>query len=296
MTGRLTELACVVIETAASKVRDDLTRACRNSRVLVQTGSFSGAMLALCLSVIHPIPSMAAAPIPMDKPDRLGLEHAVAGGGLPQSAQLAMRIRTLDRLLAKTGLDVQQLVAQAKPAKELLSEGEGGPLVPALGRGSDRAVERESMAELSRLRRMESVLLAVPIAAPMTEYKLNSGFGYRRDPFRKRGAMHTGLDFGGPRNGPVEATAPGTVVEAGRAGAYGIMVVIDHGMGIETRYAHLSRALVRVGEKVMLGEKVGLMGRTGRATGPHLHYEIRVGGRPLNPKPFLEAGVILAGR
>jgi murein DD-endopeptidase MepM/ murein hydrolase activator NlpD len=168
--------------------------------------------------------------------------------------------------------------------------------VPVLGRDLDRAVERESMAELGRLRRMESVLAAMPIAAPMGEYKLNSGFGYRRDPFRKRGAMHTGLDFGGPRNAPVVATAAGTVVEAGRAGAYGIMVVVDHGMGIETRYAHLSRTLVRVGEQVTLGKKVGLMGRTGRATGPHLHYEIRVDGRPLNPKPFLEAGVILAGR
>jgi murein DD-endopeptidase MepM/ murein hydrolase activator NlpD len=253
-------------------------------------------MLAFCLCAAHPVPVSAAPPIPGDKPDRLVLEAAASESSLLQSAQLAMRIRTLDRLLSKTGLDVQQLVAQAKPNSELLSEGEGGPLVPALGRGSDRAVERESMAELARLRRMESVLLAVPLAAPMGEYKLNSGFGYRRDPFRRRGAMHTGLDFGGPRNAPVVVTAPGTVVEAGRAGAYGIMVVVDHGMGIETRYAHLSRALVRVGEKVTLGEKVGLMGRTGRATGPHLHYEIRVDGRPLNPKPFLEAGVILAGR
>ena len=124
----------------------------------------------------------------------------------------------------------------------------------------------------------------------MTEYKLNSGFGYRRDPLRRRGAVHTGLDFGGPRNAPVQATAPGTVVEAGRSGAYGIMVVIDHGLGIETRYAHLSRALVRVGDKVTAGSRSGPMGRTGRATGPHLHYEIRFDGRALNPRPFLEAG------
>lgn len=296
MTGRLTELACVVIATAAARAKLDLKTAGRRSRLLIRIGGLPAAMLAFCLGATHPMPAAAAAATPGEKPGELALDAEAAEGALLQSAQVAMRIRTLDRLLSETGLDVQQLVAQAKPSNELLSEGEGGPLVPALGRGSDRAVERESMAGLARLRRMESVLLAVPIAAPMAEYKLNSGFGYRRDPFRKRGAMHTGLDFGGPKNAAVEATAPGTVVEAGRAGAYGIMVVIDHGMGIETRYAHLSRALVRVGEKVALGERIGLMGRTGRATGPHLHYEIRVDGRPLNPKPFLEAGVILAGR
>ena len=80
------------------------------------------------------------------------------------------------------------------------------------------------------------------------------------------------------------------MIEAGRSGAYGIMVVIDHGMGLETRYAHLRKALVRVGQKVALHDQVGIMGRTGRATGPHLHYEIRLDGRPLNPAPFLEAG------
>ena len=94
---------------------------------------------------------------------------------------------------------------------------------------------------------MQSVLLAMPLAAPMTEYKLNSGFGYRRDPFRRRGAVHTGLDFGGPRNAPIHATAPGTVVESGRAGAYGIMVVIDHGMGLV------------IGETAEVGENVSLL-------------------------------------
>ena len=296
MTGRLTELACVVIATAIANAKHDLTVNRRHCRMLTQIGGRLTAMLALWLGALHAAPAVAAPAIPEVRPDQRVVEAAAAADTSPQSAQLATRIRTLDRLLAKTGLDVERLVAQADPKGPPLSEGEGGPLVPALGRGSDRAVERESLAELARLRRMERVLLAVPIAAPMTEHKLNSGFGYRRDPFRKRGAMHTGLDFGGPRNGPVEATAPGTVVEAGRSGAYGIMVVIDHGMGIETRYAHLSRALVRVGTKVELGQTVGLMGRTGRATGPHLHYEIRVDGRPLNPKPFLEAGVILAGR
>jgi murein DD-endopeptidase MepM/ murein hydrolase activator NlpD len=296
MTARPTELACVVTENAVASAECDLTGACKPSQFLTQIRGVSTAMLVFWLCIALPAPVSALPPPPGDKPDSAALAAMVNESTLRQSARLATRIRTLDRLLAKTGLDVQQLVAQASPGSGTLSEGEGGPLVPVLGRDLDRAVERESMAELGRLRRMESVLAAMPIAAPMGEYKLNSGFGYRRDPFRKRGAMHTGLDFGGPRNAPVVATAAGTVVEAGRAGAYGIMVVVDHGMGIETRYAHLSRTLVRVGEQVTLGKKVGLMGRTGRATGPHLHYEIRVDGRPLNPKPFLEAGVILAGR
>jgi murein DD-endopeptidase MepM/ murein hydrolase activator NlpD len=244
------------------------------------------------------LPGPAAAappPIPKSRPPLERIEGLVAGARTDSSrlgTSLASRLRTLSKLLAKAGLDLDRLVAEA-PSTLQLSEGLGGPLVPAAGRGAGRAVERAAEAEFDRVRRMQSVLLAIPLAAPMTEHKLNSGFGYRRDPFRRRGAVHTGLDFGGPRNAPILATAPGTVVEAGRSGAYGIMVVIDHGMGIETRYAHLSRALVRPGDKVGTGKKIGIMGRTGRATGQHLHYEIRVDGRALNPKPFLEAGAKL---
>ena len=127
---------------------------------------------------------------------------------------------------------------------------------------------RGSSLDLDRLRRVQLALRSVPLAKPMTEYKLNSGFGYRRDPLNRRSAMHTGQDFGGPANAAVLATAPGEVIEAGRSGAYGIMVVIDHGMGLETRYAHLRKVLVRVGQKVALHDQVGVMGRTGRATGP----------------------------
>ena len=254
---------------------------------------FRSLVLCATIAAVAAPAGAATPPVPKSRPlvsaDSLG-----AGGGTARlGAKLAKRLDTLSRMLAKAGLDVDRLVAEAEPVAGGLSEGRGGPLVPAAGRGVGRASERAAAAELDRLRRMQSVLLAMPLAAPMTEYKLNSGFGYRRDPFRRRGAIHTGLDFGGPRNAPILATAPGTVIEAGRSGAYGIMVVVDHGMGIETRYAHLSRALVRVGDKVPAGKVVGLMGRTGRATGPHLHYEIRVDGRPLNPKPFIEAGAKL---
>ena len=257
-------------------------------------------VIILCLvavSLAAPANAMPP-PVPRTRPAMMSPSGADAHGTRAESARLgarvAKRLDTLRHLLAKTGLDVDRLVAVAGSPSQTFSEGSGGPLVPALGRGAGRAAERAVMGDLERLRRMESVLLAMPLAAPMTEYQLNSGFGYRRDPFRRRGAIHTGLDFGGPRNAAILATAPGTVVEAGRAGAYGIMVVVDHGMGIETRYAHLSRAVVRVGERVDTGKMVGIMGRTGRATGYHLHYEIRVDGRPLNPKPFIEAGAILS--
>jgi murein DD-endopeptidase MepM/ murein hydrolase activator NlpD len=231
-------------------------------------------------------------PVPKTRPalSLAEINPAERGASSRLGARLAKHLDTLSRMLGKAGLNFDRLVAEAGPASAALSEGSGGPLVPAAGRGVGRATERAAAAELDRVRRMQSVLVAMPLAAPMAEYKLNSGFGYRRDPFRRRGAIHTGLDFGGPRNAPVHVTAPGKVVEAGRSGAYGIMVVVHHGMGIETRYAHLSRASVRVGDKVATGKVVGLMGRTGRATGPHLHYEIRVDGRPLNPKPFIEAG------
>ena len=205
-------------------------------------------------------------------------------------AWIATHLKSLDKLLTRSGLDFADLVAQAERPDQRLSDGQGGPLVPAFGRRDSMGLPRGSSLDLDRLRRVQLALRSVPLAKPMTEYKLNSGFGYRRDPLNRRSAMHTGQDFGGPANAAVLATAPGEVIEAGRSGAYGIMVVIDHGMGLETRYAHLRKVLVRVGQKVALHDQVGVMGRTGRATGPHLHYEIRLDGRPLNPAPFLEAG------
>src|SRR5262245_52581223 len=137
MTGRLTELACVVIGSAIAAANLGLSTALRRSRLLASTGVFSTSMIALCLSTMHALPAVAVPPTPGDKPDAPFLMAPTTADTLPRSAQVAMRIRTLDRLLAKTGLDVRQLVAQAKPTGELLSEGEGGPLVPALGRGSD---------------------------------------------------------------------------------------------------------------------------------------------------------------
>jgi murein DD-endopeptidase MepM/ murein hydrolase activator NlpD len=127
---------------------------------------------------------------------------------------------------------------------------------------------------------------AMPVRGGVTQ---TSGFGYRRDPRGGGSRMHTGVDWAGPSGTPIYATADGIVTQAGRDGAYGNLVVIRHDFGIETYYAHLSSIAVRVGQRVSRGDRIGAMGSTGRSTGVHLHYEIRVGGRPINPMTYIRA-------
>jgi murein DD-endopeptidase MepM/ murein hydrolase activator NlpD len=205
-------------------------------------------------------------------------------------AWIVSHVSALEGVLERSGLNVDRLIQKVDPR---LSSGQGGPLVPALGKelAPPAVPSQPGLAkDLSRLQRIHRLLTAVPLAAPMANYRLTSGFGVRRDPFTGRSAAHEGLDFGGASKARALATAPGRVVEAGHAGAYGIMVEIEHGLGIRTRYAHLSKALVRVGDRVTFHEPVGIMGSTGRSTAEHLHYEIRIDGRPLDPGNFLEAG------
>ena len=119
--------------------------------------------------------------------------------------------------------------------------------------------------------------------------RLSSRFGRRGDPFRNTAAMHYGVDMPGPMGTPVLASAPGVVRFAGRAGSYGQMVEIDHDGALATRYAHLSRILVRPGARVEQGQPVALMGSTGRSTGSHLHFEVRIAGRAVDPLRWLGA-------
>lgn len=224
-----------------------------------------------------------AAPVAGGQPLRLATPE-LATSAPSTATPVADQVSALEGVLAQSGLDVDALIARIGGG---LSDGLGGPLVLSLGIDSPEA---NAGADLERLQRVQKLLDMVPLAAPMASYQLTSGFGPRRDPFTREGAVHTGLDFGGPRNAPVLATAPGRVAEAKRAGAYGIMVEIDHGMGIRTRYAHLRMAAVRVGQKVAVRKKIGIMGSTGRSTAAHLHYEMRVDGQPLDPAKFLAAG------
>jgi len=114
--------------------------------------------------------------------------------------------------------------------------------------------------------------------------RLSSGFGTRVDPINGSHRVHTGLDMPGRAGTPILAAAVGTISFAGRAGGYGQMVEIDHGNGLKTRYAHLSQILVRPGDTVSLQQTIALMGSTGRSTGNHLHFEVRVNGRATDPR------------
>ncbi|MGO4883179.1 MAG: M23 family metallopeptidase [Bryobacteraceae bacterium] len=125
------------------------------------------------------------------------------------------------------------------------------------------------------------------------EGRLMGGFGERTDPFSGEGAMHTGVDISAPTGTPVRATADGIVALAAWSSGYGQLVVVDHGGGLQTYYAHLSRFSVIEGQEVRRGDQVGAVGSTGRVTAPHLHYEVRIGGAPVNPHPYLaRAGVV----
>jgi len=133
-----------------------------------------------------------------------------------------------------------------------------------------------------QLRKLKTIPLGIPVQGRIT-----SLFGYRRSPFSGKRHKHSGMDIGVERKTEVVATADGVVLRSGRKGAYGRTIVVHHGNGVDTLYGHLSRINVRVGERVCRGETIGLVGSTGRSTGPHLHYEIRVGGDPIDPKPFV---------
>jgi murein DD-endopeptidase MepM/ murein hydrolase activator NlpD len=166
--------------------------------------------------------------------------------------------------------------------------GSGGPSVSA---GTDlearSALLSGTFDELeSQIDRRKSVILSTPTVAPV-EGLLNSGFGVRRDPFHGNPAFHAGLDISTPTGQPVGATAEGVVVRAGWHGEYGNLVEIEHRSGYKTLYGHLSRILVKQGQKVKRGDRIGLVGSTGRSTAPHLHYEVRVGDRIVNPLEYI---------
>ena len=195
-------------------------------------------------------------------------------------------------IVAETGLDPTKLSPPHGAG------GVGGPIVPAgIDPGSpapDPALA-DVAHDVAAAERLKALLAFMPVRMPLAgDPELTSPFGYRADPFLGRLMLHPGVDLAEPYGSEIHAAAAGRVVRAGPEGGYGIMVEIDHGNGLSTRYAHMSEALVEEGQEVDKGAVLGRLGSTGRSTGPHLHYEVRVDGEPVDPERFLRAGAELA--
>ena len=170
--------------------------------------------------------------------------------------------------------------------------GMGGPFEPVDGPADNADPRfRQLFASWRALDQLEQGAASIPSARPIAIANFTCGYGVRSDPFRGRAAMHAGIDLAGPIGTPIYATADGIV---GRSeynnGGYGNLVEINHGPGIQTRYGHLSQRIAQPGQRVRRGQLIGLMGSTGRSTGSHLHYEVRIDGRAVNPHPLHAAG------
>jgi murein DD-endopeptidase MepM/ murein hydrolase activator NlpD len=202
------------------------------------------------------------------------------------------KVRRMRGAIADLGLNMAKLEAAAPRA------GMGGPYIPVKLSSSADPFERQlyrlqlTRAQMDKLNR---TMAQVPYRKPVVgAVEFTSGFGVRSDPFLGRPAMHAGLDFRGATGDPIRATANGRVISAGNSGGYGRMVEIDHGNGLSTRYGHMSAINVKVGDTIKIGQIIGLVGSTGRSTGPHLHYETRIDGEAVDPQKFLRAGVRLS--
>jgi murein DD-endopeptidase MepM/ murein hydrolase activator NlpD len=143
-------------------------------------------------------------------------------------------------------------------------------------------------AKWSRMDNIQKGIISIPSQQPVSRFILTSFFGVRSDPFEGSARMHAGLDMAAPIGTPVYATADGVVARAGPSNGYGNLIEIDHGRGVHTRYGHLSAILVSENTRVHRGDMIGRVGSTGRSTGPHLHYEVRLDDRAINPLPFLQ--------
>lgn len=218
-----------------------------------------------------PLPAAVAAPLERAA-GKIAAEETAA------KAELDARYKLATRELRKLGLTPQRLAV-------------GGPFEPAT---KADPTFKALFNSWKRLDSLQDGVIAVPSDVPVRNASFTSSFGVRSDPFGRGAAMHAGIDLAGPVGTPIYATADGTVSQASwHNGGYGNLVRLDHGRGIETRYAHLHSMTVREGERVRRGQLIGRMGSTGRSTGSHLHYEVRIDGRAVNPIPFMRSTEII---
>jgi murein DD-endopeptidase MepM/ murein hydrolase activator NlpD len=210
-----------------------------------------------------------------------------------QLAFVEQLTRMADRRAAKATAALRHLGLNPDTMLRSLGDrsAQGGPLIAlatSISGAFDPRFQRLGLS-LERMSVLQRGLAGVPSHLPASLDYISSGFGFRSDPFTGAGAFHAGLDFRGPYGAPIYAAAKGVVSFAGVRSGYGNCIEIDHGNGLLTRYAHMSAFRANIGQLVSSGDAIGAIGNSGRSTGPHLHFEVRINGNPVNPRPFLEA-------
>jgi murein DD-endopeptidase MepM/ murein hydrolase activator NlpD len=206
--------------------------------------------------------------------------------------QAHLGVQMVTALVRRAGMNPDRALA-AGLAAEAASAQEGGPFVPVRASIDIGLFQMQSDlshygATAGRLADLMRLVRSMPLGRPLPEYEVVSGFGPRRDPFNNQPAWHNGVDLRAEAGTPVTTTAPGVVTMAETNGEFGNLVEVAHGFGLRTRYGHLSRITVARGDRIEAGQTVGLVGSTGRSTGPHLHYEILFQQASLDPLKFLE--------
>ena len=273
--------------------------------------SATGAILAPKASAPHPFDASQA-----DQNFTPSLADAALNPDLDPKTRLDLVLRAMDRFDGRERAALEAIDRRAGPVaardSEILAEAgldpgrfaapnplanAGGPFVPVAAGPEAPAFERAAARvarEVFLAQSLDEAMLFAPLRKPLAgEAAVTSPFGYRTDPFLGKLELHTGVDLLQPFGSEIHATGAGRVTHAGPEGGYGEMVEIDHGFGLTTRYGHLSDVAVAEGEDVKQGDVLGRLGSTGRSTGPHLHYEVRVDGEPVDPERFLRAGAEL---
>ncbi|TCL09201.1 murein DD-endopeptidase MepM/ murein hydrolase activator NlpD [Shimia isoporae] len=200
---------------------------------------------------------------------------------------MTISVEPLEKMFTSAGLSTKSLMDEVKRGYS----GQGGPMMPLSfsTKGGDLTAEtlraNRLLDQLDQLNMYRIAAETAPFANPLqSAFRYTSGFGMRW------GRMHKGTDFAAPYGTPIHATADGVVSHAGWLSGYGRLIKVKHANGIETRYAHLAKIRVNEGQRVSRGDVIGDMGNSGRSTGTHLHYEVRVNGRAVNPMTFIKAG------
>ena len=205
---------------------------------------------------------------------------------------MTISVKPLDKMFRQAGMNTDTILKQVRRGYS----GQGGPLMPlsfsTKGEEPSPDANRANriLNQMDRLNLYRIAATKAPFAIPVKSgFRFTSGYGYRRDPKTGGRRLHKGVDFAGPVGTALFATADGVVTHAGWGSGYGRLVKIQHEFGIETRYAHMNKIRVKVGQRVSRGDRIGDMGASGRVTGPHLHYEVRIGGKAVNPMTYIKA-------